>query len=114
MAVVHPIADLRVSRTASLFEGHRHAGADVNVSCFVVATPPGGGPVLHTHPYPEVFVVQEGEATFTAGDEEVEVTGGYVVVVPAETPHRFVNTGEDTLRLVGIHANGKLVQRDLE
>ena len=32
----------------------------------VVNAPPGGGPNLHTHPYEEVFVVQEGHATFTA------------------------------------------------
>jgi mannose-6-phosphate isomerase-like protein (cupin superfamily) len=38
-------------------------------------------------------VVQEGSATFTAGDEIVEAHGGQVVVVPAGVPHKFVNTG---------------------
>ncbi len=39
--------------------------------------------MLHRHPYEEVFVVQEGTATFTAGDETIEAKGGQVVVVPA-------------------------------
>src|SRR5215207_3600986 len=42
----------------------------------VVDAPPGGGPKLHRHPYEEVFIVQEGTATFTAGDETVEVKSG--------------------------------------
>jgi len=33
----------------------------------VVDARPDGGPRLHRHPYEEVFVVQEGTATFTAG-----------------------------------------------
>jgi mannose-6-phosphate isomerase-like protein (cupin superfamily) len=53
----------------------------------------------------EVFVVQEGEANFYAGDEEREVTAGQIVVVPAGTPHRFVNSGERTLRQLAIHVS---------
>src|SRR2546423_6229697 len=96
----------------SQFEGHRHGGSDV--SFFVTNAAPGSGPKLHTHPYSEVFVVQEGEATFTAGDEEVVVTGGQVVVVPPETPHRFENTGEETLRQVSIHDAGQMQTTWLE
>jgi mannose-6-phosphate isomerase-like protein (cupin superfamily) len=40
------------------------------------------------------IVVQEGTATFTAGDEIIEARGGQVVVVmPAGVAHKFVNTG---------------------
>jgi len=38
-------------------------------------------------------VVQEGSATFTAGDDVIEATGGQVVVVPAGVAHKFVNSG---------------------
>jgi len=31
-----------------------------------------------------------------------------VVVVPPETPHRFENTGEETLRQVSIHDAGEM------
>ena len=58
-----------------------------------VDAPPGGGSRLHRHPYEEVFVVQEGSATFTAGDDVIEATGGQVVVVPAGVAHKFVNSG---------------------
>jgi mannose-6-phosphate isomerase-like protein (cupin superfamily) len=60
-----------------------------------------------------VFIVEEGEATFTAGDEQTVVTSGHVVVVPAETPHRFENTGEGTLHIVSIHPAGEMVQTNL-
>jgi len=111
MPLVLPLADLRTSPTAALFEGRERAGVDV--SCFVTDHPPGGGPQLHKHPYPEVFVVQEGEATFTVDDRQLIVTGGNVVVVPADTPHRFENTGDGPLRQVSIHASGELIQVEL-
>ena len=80
----------------------------------VVDAPPGGGPKLHRHPYEEVFIVQEGTATFTAGDEMVEVKDGQVVVVPAGVAHKFVNSGEDRLRQVDIHASERFVTEWLE
>jgi mannose-6-phosphate isomerase-like protein (cupin superfamily) len=113
MTLVLAIDDLDRGPTAALFEGHRQAEA-VDLSCFVVDAPTGRGPVLHKHPYAEVFVVQEGEATFTAGGEELRVTGGHIVVVPAETPHRFENTGDGQLRVVSIHPSGKVQQTNLE
>ena len=50
--------ELPHSRTAHTFEGYRHG--DANVSFFLTDAPPGSGPRLHTHPYAEVFIVQEG------------------------------------------------------
>ena len=76
-------------------------GADVSV--IVVDAGPGEGPRLHRHPYREVFVVLEGEATFTLGDEQRVVTAGAVVVAPPGVPHRFVNSGTGRLRQVDIH-----------
>jgi mannose-6-phosphate isomerase-like protein (cupin superfamily) len=113
VALVVPFEEIRSSPTASLFEGDKH-GDGVPVSSFIVENTPGKGPRLHKHPYAEVFVVLEGLATFTAGDQEVEATGGNVVVVPPETPHKFVNSGDGTLRLVTIHASGSMIQTDLE
>ena len=93
------------------FQGYHH---DASVSFIVVDAPPGGGPRLHRHPYEEVFVVQEGTATFTAGDEQIEVKGGQVVVVPAGVAHKFVNSGEERLRQVDIHASERFVTEWLE
>jgi quercetin dioxygenase-like cupin family protein len=71
----------------------------------LVDAPPGDGPKLHTHPYEEVFVVNDGRARFTVGDTEVEVSTGDVVIAPPNAPHKFVNVGEDRLRLTNIHVN---------
>jgi quercetin dioxygenase-like cupin family protein len=88
--------------TERSFEGGE-LGAGVCVIRVEMA--PGDGPRLHRHPYEEVFVVLEGDADFTAGDERVSATAGESVVVPPDTPHTFVNAGVDTLRLVAIHVS---------
>jgi mannose-6-phosphate isomerase-like protein (cupin superfamily) len=90
------------------FEGHRYG--DVGVSFFLVESPPGGGAVLHTHPYEEVFLTLEGEATFTVGDATIEVGAGQIVVAPAGVPHKFVNSGTGPLRQVDIHPSGRIRQ----
>ena len=92
-------------------QGHSHSAA---VSIIVVDAPPGSGPRLHRHPYEEVFVIQDGTVTFTAGDETIEAHGGQVVVVPGGVPHRFVNTGEGRLRQVDIHASDRFITEWLE
>ena len=76
-------------------------GADVSVIAVDLA--PGEGPALHCHTYPEVFVVVEGQATFTLGSEERVVGSGEVVVAPTGVAHRFVNSGDGRLRQVNIH-----------
>jgi quercetin dioxygenase-like cupin family protein len=93
------------------FEGYRYG--DVNVSFFLVDTPPGSGPVLHTHPYEEIFVVQEGEATYTVGDDTIVVSAGQIVVAPANVPHKFVNSGSGPLRQVDIHPSERIRQVDI-
>jgi mannose-6-phosphate isomerase-like protein (cupin superfamily) len=83
------------------------------VSAYIVSAEPGRGPRLHTHPYVEVAFTLEGCATITVGDEEREVTAGGIVVIPAHTPHRFVNSGETMLRQIDIHASPNFIQTDL-
>jgi mannose-6-phosphate isomerase-like protein (cupin superfamily) len=85
----------------------------VGVSFFLVESPPGGGAVLHEHPYEEVFVTLEGEATFTVGDETIEAVAGQIVVAPAGVPHKFVNSGAGTLRQVDIHPSGRIQQTNI-
>ena len=93
------------------FEGYRYGG--VNVSFFLVESPPGRGAGLHKHPYEEVFVLQEGEATFTIGEDVIAARGGQIVVVPADVPHKFVNSGSGPLRQVDIHPSERIRQVDL-
>jgi len=92
-----------VGKTAERsFEGGE-LGAGVCVIRVEMA--PGDGPRLHRHPYEEVFVVLEGDAEFTAGDDRVSATAGESVVVPPDMAHTFVNSGDDRLRLVAIHVS---------
>ena len=88
------------SSTHFSLEGNAH---DISVCLIVVDFEPGAGPKLHRHPYEEILVVHEGRATFFAGEEMIEATVGQVVVVPAGTPHRFVNPGPERLRLQSVH-----------
>jgi mannose-6-phosphate isomerase-like protein (cupin superfamily) len=83
-------------------------------SAYIVNAKPGQGPPLHTHPYVEVAFTVEGCAAITVGDETLEVKAGGIVVIPANTPHRFVNTGEKTLRQIDIHASPRFIQTNLK
>jgi quercetin dioxygenase-like cupin family protein len=106
---VTPLAELRRSPTAALFEG----GEEIAASIFVTRYERGQGPDLHVHPYPEVFVVQTGTATFTVGSEKLTVGAGNIVTVPADTPHGFKGAGDDVLRVTSVHPNGTVIQTDL-
>ena len=103
--------ELPFGKIAHRFEGYRYG--DVDVSFFLVDSPPGGGAVLHTHPYEEVFVTLEGEATFTVGGATIKVSAGQVVVAPAGVPHKFVNSGRGPLRQVDIHPSGRIQQENI-
>jgi quercetin dioxygenase-like cupin family protein len=85
---------------------HEFVGADhgdVPFSIILVHSAPGAGPRLHRHPYPEVFVVESGQATFQLGDDEIVAHGGQIAIAPADVPHGFINTGPGELRLTAIH-----------
>jgi quercetin dioxygenase-like cupin family protein len=109
MPAAIPLDALRRSPTALLYEG----GDDIPVSLFVTEYARGQGPDLHLHPYAEVFLVEAGTARFTVGDEDLEVGGGHVLVVPPQTPHGFKGAGDDTLRVVSVHPSPVVVQTDL-
>ncbi|MGB3374596.1 MAG: cupin domain-containing protein [Microbacterium sp.] len=93
------------------FEGRDHGAA---VSYFYIDNQPGQGSGLHWHPYPETWVLLEGEATFEVGDERISATAGDTVTGPAFAPHRYTNTGTGTMRLICIHASPVMIQTDLD
>jgi mannose-6-phosphate isomerase-like protein (cupin superfamily) len=91
-------------------QAHEFAGSEhgnVPFSIILVHASPGAGPLLHRHPYPEVFVVESGTATLWLGDEDVVIHGGDIVVGQANVPHGFTNTGTDELRLTSIHGSAE-------
>jgi quercetin dioxygenase-like cupin family protein len=89
------------------FQGFQHG--DTNVSFIIVEAQPGEGPKLHSHPYEEVFIVQEGQATFTVGDTTIEVAAGQIAIAPAGLPHKFINSGTGVLRQVDIHVSPRFI-----
>jgi mannose-6-phosphate isomerase-like protein (cupin superfamily) len=106
------VESLRRSPTAALFEGARFGG--VGASSFILTHAPGVGPPLHVHPYPEVFILLGGEATFQIGDQVMVVRGGQIAIAPGGTPHRFTNTGAEPLSMVSIHPSDHVIQENLD
>ena len=94
------------------FEG-RDLGTGVTV-LFFSDDRVGAGPVLHTHPYDEVFVVRAGRGLWYLGDETMEAEAGDIVLAPAGTPHRFENLGPGRLESIDIHLSDRVIQTDLE
>jgi mannose-6-phosphate isomerase-like protein (cupin superfamily) len=86
----------------------------VQASVIFVDAAPGEGPSLHLHPYAELFFVLQGEATFGDGEHDRVVSAGDVVVVPAEQPHAFVNSGAERLLQIDVHLNGRFITRWLD
>ncbi len=111
MSPIIQLDDLSHSETSHTFIGADH---DVPVSMFLVHTPPGRGPSLHRHPYPELFVVESGTVTFRVGDGEIVAEPGQIVIAPAGTPHGFTNTGDGELRMVTIHTAPEMETEWLE
>jgi len=92
------------------FVGETHGAP---FSAYIVEAEAGQGPPLHKHPYVEVAFTFEGRATITVGDDQREVKAGGIVVIPANTLHRFVNSGTTILRQLDIHASPRFVQTNL-
>ncbi len=99
--------------TSYVFEGYKHGATSVSLH-LTDGIAPGEGPRLHRHPYEEVFVVHEGQATYTVGDTTLEVTAGQIVLVPAGLPHKFVNSGEGPLRQTSVHPSAHMIAEWLE
>lgn len=94
------------------FQGYLHGGT--GMSFLWVDLPPGHGPRLHKHPYEEVFLVLEGEATFTVGSATLEAKAGQIAIVPAGVPHKFLNAGQGPLRQIDIHRSPQFITEWLE
>jgi mannose-6-phosphate isomerase-like protein (cupin superfamily) len=75
VAILLDLDDIRRNPSVARFEGAQH-GDGIAVSFFAVSPPPGRGATPHVHPYAEVFLIEEGEATFTVGGEEIAVHVG--------------------------------------
>jgi Cupin domain len=48
------------------------------------------------------YSVNAKPGTMTVGDDTRQINAGSIVVIPANVPHRFVNSGSGVLRQIGI------------
>jgi mannose-6-phosphate isomerase-like protein (cupin superfamily) len=94
----------------------RFVGAEhrADISYFFVEHLPGEGPGMHWHPYSETWVVLEGTARITRGAETFDAAAGDTATVAAFVPHRFVNAGDGSLRILCIHASPTIIQTFLD
>jgi mannose-6-phosphate isomerase-like protein (cupin superfamily) len=97
--------------SAREFEGK---GYGAGLTLILVDAETGHGPNLHRHPYEEIFVIHAGIGRFFVDESEAEARAGDIVVAPAGTRHRFVNSGRDRLQLTAIHHNANFVTEWLE
>jgi mannose-6-phosphate isomerase-like protein (cupin superfamily) len=105
------IAAIDVGRDEN-FEGHLH-GSQVSIIREYTSRA-GSGPRLHRHPYTETFLIHEGAALFTVGDEQVVGLGGQVLVVPQFVAHRFEVLDRGLYIATHIHASDRFVTEWLE
>lgn len=80
-------------------EGKNHGMNDM--SFVITETQPGGGPPLHVHPTEEAHVVLSGTVTYYIADSVFTVSAPYIVHIPPNTPHTFMNSGDTVLNLIG-------------
>jgi cysteine desulfurase family protein (TIGR01976 family) len=68
---------------------------------FVGEIPPGRAPE-HSHPYDEVVLILAGAGVAHTGDGDRALTAGTCVHLPPGLPHCLENTGQATLRVLGV------------
>jgi HTH-type transcriptional repressor of puuD len=72
----------------------------------------GTGLPLHSHNVEESVLILEGLATAQIGDEQFDLVTGQATWVPAGVPHRFLNRGDDVMRIYWVYG-GRDVTRTI-
>lgn len=83
-----------------LLKGNEHGFK--GLSFILTETSPGGGPPLHTHESEEAHVLTSGTMSYVIGDQTFVVSAPYILRVPANTPHTFINAGTTPLSLTAV------------
>jgi mannose-6-phosphate isomerase-like protein (cupin superfamily) len=70
---------------------------------------PGEALPVHTDSKDEIVILLSGSGEGTVGDEVETLNAPGMVFIPALVPHRFRNTGNETLRALGIFAGADVI-----
>lgn len=72
---------------------------------FVGEIPPGRAPE-HSHPYDEVVLILDGQGVLHSGPADEPLAPGSCVHLPPGRPHCLENSGQATLRVLGVFHPG--------
>ena len=61
---------------------------------------PGGNTPLHQHPYEHEIYITEGAGTVWRDGQEVPISPGNVLFIPADEKHQFKNTGSQAFKFM--------------
>ncbi len=70
---------------------------------------PGNRLAPHTDSAEEILYLISGQAEAQVGDERGRLAAGDLAVIPALVPHGLVNTGDETLKVVGFFSEAEVV-----
>ena len=94
-------------RVRVTFPINRFAGSeDSAVVYFEIA--PGDRLPLHTDSAEEILYIVSGELEAQVGDERGRLKAGELAVIPAMVPHGAVNTGDETVKVVGFFSAAEI------
>jgi len=72
---------------------------------------PGGTNRLHSHEDREqIYIILQGEGVMQVGEEKEEAKAGDAILLPAQIPHGFFNTGKKTAVILLLAARVDTVQ----
>ena len=81
----------------------------LNTAVVYFEVDPGDHLGMHTDSAEEVLYIMSGTAEAIVGDERGEIGPGSLALVPAMVPHDIVNTGDETVRVVGFFSSSTVV-----
>ena len=63
----------------------------------------------HTDSAEEVLYIVEGTGEAVVGEERVDIEAGSLALGPSMVPHDVVNTGDETIRVVGFFSSATVI-----
>lgn len=103
--------DLPFAGMSHAFTGAEQGG--VQMSAYLADAAPGQASKPHTHPYDTIAFVREGRGEWTVNGVKHPAEAGDILVVKANEPHYFTNTGEERLLILDVHMGERIVQHNL-
>jgi quercetin dioxygenase-like cupin family protein len=81
--------------------------ASTSVVYFEIA--PGKHLGMHTDSAEEILYIVSGEGEAVVGDDTVAIEPGALALIPSMVPHDVVNTGDETIRVVGFFSSATVL-----